>query len=140
MLFVKNRLDETREGARPWLTKSRKIREVPMTDELHAALAGLPRRIRNPYVFASPWNRREGEPISYATIQDAWRRLLERTSLDPGYRPHDLRHTFGTDLARRGVDVRTIADLMGHSDIRMTMKYLHTDRQRKRDGGKTRSS
>ena len=33
---------------------------------------------------------------------------------------HELRHTYGTDLRRRGVDIYTIQKLMGHKDIKMT--------------------
>ncbi len=38
---------------------------------------------------------------------------------------HDLRHTFASRLAMQGVDVRTIAELMGHKRIQMTMRYAH---------------
>ena len=46
---------------------------------------------------------------------------------------HSLRHTFGTELANRGVDIETLRDLMGHKDISTTQRYLHTTRDRKRD-------
>jgi integrase len=38
---------------------------------------------------------------------------------------HDLRHTYGSHLAMLGVTLPTIRDLMGHADIRTTMKYAH---------------
>jgi integrase len=38
---------------------------------------------------------------------------------------HDLRHTFASRLAMQGVDIRTIAELMGHKKIQMTMRYAH---------------
>ena len=38
---------------------------------------------------------------------------------------HKLRHTFGTRLAEAGESLHRIAELMGHSDIRTTMKYVH---------------
>lgn len=38
---------------------------------------------------------------------------------------HDLRHTFGSRLSMAGVDLRTIAALMGHKTIQMTMRYAH---------------
>ena len=43
----------------------------------------------------------------------------------PKFRFHDLRHTFGTRLAEKGVPIHLIAELMGHADIRRTMKYVH---------------
>ena len=38
---------------------------------------------------------------------------------------HDLRHTFGTQCAGRGIDLRRIQAWMGHADIQTTMRYLH---------------
>jgi integrase len=38
---------------------------------------------------------------------------------------HDLRHTFGTRLAASGADVVKIKELMGHSSILTTMRYMH---------------
>jgi integrase len=38
---------------------------------------------------------------------------------------HDLRHTFGTGLAASGADVVKIIELMGHSSITTTMRYMH---------------
>jgi integrase len=38
---------------------------------------------------------------------------------------HDARHTFASRLVMAGVDLRTVADLMGHKHIQMTMRYSH---------------
>jgi integrase len=38
---------------------------------------------------------------------------------------HDLRHTFGTQCAAKGIDLRRIQAWMGHADIQTTMRYLH---------------
>jgi len=48
-----------------------------------------------------------------------------RSLIGLDFRIHDLRHTFGTTLAAEGVDVVTIKDLMGHANIKTTMRYLH---------------
>jgi integrase len=48
------------------------------------------------------------------------------------FRFHDCRHTFGTRLGMAGVDLRTIQELMGHKDIKMTMRYSHPTPEHKR--------
>jgi integrase len=41
------------------------------------------------------------------------------------FRLYDLRHTFGSRSAMAGVDLSTLKELMGHSVIGMTMRYVH---------------
>lgn len=45
---------------------------------------------------------------------------------------HDLRHTTGTRLADSGPDIVTIAEVLGHQDLRMTKRYTHATDERKR--------
>jgi integrase len=55
----------------------------------------------------------------------------EKAKLE-NFRFHDLRHTFATRMANAGVDIFTLAELLGHSDIRITKRYAHGTEENKR--------
>lgn len=70
-----------------------------------------------------------GEP--YGDVRTGWWTALEKAKID-GFRFHHLRHTFGSTLGMKGVDIRSIQELMGHKDIKMTMRYSHPTPERKK--------
>ncbi len=49
------------------------------------------------------------------------------------FRLYDFRHTFGSRMAMAGVDLPTLKELMGHSSITLTMRYVHPTPEHKRD-------
>lgn len=54
--------------------------------------------------------------------------LIPPLALADDFVPYDLRHTYCTDLQKKGVDIRTAQYLMGHADIKMTANiYTHAD-------------
>ena len=98
-------------------------RVVPVADTLLALLRGLPRR--GPYLFP----RADGSAQSPNSWAHKLSRFMETLPGDlPRLTAHELRHTYGTLLRRRGADIYSIQKVMGHRDIRMTAEiYVHNE-------------
>lgn len=71
-------------------------------------------------VFAQP----NGRPIDPRRDWDDWKAILAAAGVRDA-RGHDGRHTAGTLLIEQGVHIRTVQEILGHSDIRLTQRYTH---------------
>ncbi len=96
-------------------TKGKKIRRVPMNDLIFDILQ---KRLNLP-----GWHKIF--PGDYDHIVERWFKPAQKEAGVEQISFHDLRHTFGSHLAMSGVSVFDIQKLMGHSDIRTTMRYMH---------------
>jgi len=81
-----------------------------------------------PWVFVS----RGGKALTREMLWMLVKKYVRRAGLNARASPHTLRHSFATHLLAGGADLRTVQELLGHSNIRTTQQYTHVDRERLR--------
>lgn len=118
------------------------IRDIPFDDELYGLLEALPKytyyehpdkEYIHEYLIAGkyggfirPSNWQANRYNRFKTDFEVY--VQEKELNIPMLTPHELRHSFGSILYSRGVDIVTISKLMGHSSIEITVKlYVHDD-------------
>jgi site-specific recombinase XerD len=112
-------------------TKNGKPKTLPLN---MIALGVLVKRskvksIKNDYVFFN----RNGKKVDPCNLRTSFYIALKKSGI-VNFRFHDLRHTFATRLAQRGVDLYKISKLLGHEDISTTQRYSHHCPDSLRDG------
>jgi integrase len=105
--------------------KSHRQRSVPLGIDLAGELDAWHKlsawKADSALVFAEP---DAGGVLRRGALMRRYRRALTAAKL-PAHRFHDLRHTFGTQMAKSGVAMRTLQEFMGHEDARTTLIYAH---------------
>lgn len=100
--------------------KSGNTRHVPLNDEALDAMTRWRGCVSNPsnFVFPGTGGKR------MVDIKTSWSRLLDAAVIE-NFRWHDMRHDFASCLVMLGVDLNTVRELLGHADLKMTLRYAH---------------
>lgn len=110
--------------------KSRRSKRIiPITNFLSDILNdyGISKLPQNAYLLS-----KKEIPYEPRTLQYAFQRVMNKCGYE-GYHFHCLRHTFATKCVYLGFDIKTLSDLLGHSDVSFTMnRYVHSDISEKR--------
>ncbi|HZC68547.1 MAG TPA: site-specific integrase [Nitrospirales bacterium] len=116
-----DRVERSRGVIRIEKTKSRKRREVPLNSRADAVLL---RRVPKAegLVFGT---------ARYAHFRSSWECAVQRAKL-VDFHWHDLRHTFASWSVQRGASLQEVKDLLGHSNLAMTLRYAHLAPERLR--------
>ncbi len=104
-------------------SKTHRARRLPITQKVREALLlakkHLPINLQEDWIFLNP---ETGRPIK--CIKTAWRTLLKRAGIK-NLRFHDLRHDFASRLVMKGIDLRTVQEILGHRTLNMVQRYSH---------------
>jgi integrase/recombinase XerD len=107
--------------------KGNKERLLPLPNDTLQALHNYLRVERpltnSPYLFVSLKGGQRGQPMTPAGLRSLFRHHRKSSEV-PQANAHRLRHTFGTDMARAGVSLPALMQLMGHAQIHTTMRYV----------------
>lgn len=106
------------------VSKSKKTRRIPINTTLRKLL--LEQRLKSGgslFVFLNS----EGNPYKrHDSVKGAYERTCKKSGIK-GLRFHDLRHTFASRALEAGANVVAVSRILGHADLKTTMRYVHPD-------------
>ena len=105
-----------------WRSKVENETTLYMTDRVHLILSNRAESLSTKYVF----NNKTGDSRGYCT--QSIRKALKRAGLE-NCRVHTLRHTLASRLIQNGMSVYEVRDILGHNDIKTTMRYAHLEQK-----------
>jgi integrase len=110
------------------MVKSGKGRQIPINDRLAEVFREVRRgnQLKSEFVFCDFQGRR------FYAVKRSFTSACRRAGIED-FRFHDLRHTFASRLVMRGASLKAVQELLGHADLKMTMRYAHLSHEHLRD-------
>lgn len=123
------------------LGKGRKERIVPVGKKAVLALGRYLEKARprfaRPAAAQEFFLNRSGRRLSRVSIWKLIKAYARKARIKKAIRPHLLRHSFATHLLERGADLRSVQEMLGHTNISTTQIYTHVTRDRLKSIHKT---
>ena len=102
------------------------VREIPISKEIHNLLNHMWQLQTGPYVLGGD------KPLEPRTYQNRFKKYLRDIHIKE-YNFHTIRHTFATNCIDNGMDVKSLSEILGHSDVKITLnRYVHPTLDTKR--------
>lgn len=115
----------------------RKLRTLPFNDEAKRALKNYLKKTRPVFVkndaVQEVFTNCSGEPMSRQGFWKLIRSYGEKAKIATPITPHTLRHSFAVHMVENGADLRSVQEMMGHSDLSTTQVYATMVGSRIRD-------
>ncbi len=92
----------------------------------HARPALLGKKGASDFFFVST----RGNQMSTDAIRKMFKSTLVSAGVSADYTPHDMRHTFASDVLEGGADLRSVQEMLGHSSLSTTQLYTHLSADR----------
>ena len=117
--------------------KGKKERIIPLHDMCIKAMRKYVTHAR-PQLLAGHQTDRffvsnRGNPMSADAMRKMFKATVRAAGLDDRLSPHDMRHTFATDLLDGEADLRSVQEMLGHSSLSTTQIYTHLSPARLKD-------
>lgn len=117
-------VDFERDALQVKKTKTKLNRTLPMNSIVKGVISSQPKT--GEYIFASPKTKNR-----LVDIKRGFNDAREAAGI-PDFQLRDLRHSCATRLSDAGEELVTVAEILGHTDVRMTKRYSHAIHERKR--------
>jgi len=104
-----------------WDTKNKEKRQVPINSTVIDTLMAVNKSPDSDFVFPG---RNPSAHIHQSYISHKFNRIRKQAGIKD-FRFHDLRHTFASWLTMKGINLKTVQELLGHKDFKMTLRYAH---------------
>lgn len=102
------------------------LREIPISKEIKNLLNQMWQMQTGPYVLGGD------KPLEPRTYQNRFKKYLRDIHIKE-YNFHTIRHTFATNCIDNGMDVKSLSEILGHSDVKITLnRYVHPTMDTKR--------
>ena len=108
------------------VAKSGKLRHVNLNSEATSVLTDWKAATKGKVGLVFPG--KGSKP--FTDVKTAWAVLLDAAGIED-FRWHDLRHHFASRFVMTGGDLNTLRELLGHSDIKMSLRYAHLSSEHK---------
>jgi integrase/recombinase XerD len=118
-----NQIDSKNQRLKIVQGKGKKDRMVPITSGVLNVLREYWQYYRSPhYLF---YGSRDEQRLSDNTLQKSYKATKERSGVTKKGGIHALRHAYATHQLDAGMPIHQLKDILGHTDIRTTLRYLH---------------